>query len=99
MYIYIFVPVRYARFKRGRSKSSSPAVATAMVSYQQILYKYLLTSDACIKENIENGVIHVVEVPNDYGPATKVTGLLHLTNNIRSDVNPDYWIISDVSTF
>jgi hypothetical protein len=60
----------------------------------------ILSRDTTLTIALSSGVIQVIEIEKDYGPATKFVGMLYYQHLIHQNTNgltilPDYWIVAD----
>ena len=88
-YIFLFIPKQYKRFKRKHNNNEDISFSKTLIT--------ILNSSITLKEHIDN-IIHIIEVDYDWGPITKVMGMLQYNSDwylSHSNKQPDYWIICD----
>lgn len=93
----VFVPKVYRRFKR-RSHNDT---ATSMVTTAHLLERSIRENAPDLAAHLDSSRIHVVPVETDYGPITKLTGLLHHYSSacarqqqqLRRPI--DFWVFGD----
>ena len=94
-YIFIFIPKQYKRFKRKQEYHDDDG--NLVVTFSRKLIS-ILNSSIELHEYIINNMINVIEIDKDWGPITKVIGMLQYNNDwLKYDYRkqPDYWIIGD----
>lgn len=87
--IVISLPSKYRRFKRKKHLNKHESNSDA-------LRRYLSKTEA--KSFLDKSNIVIVDLDKDYGPATKLSGLLTFYNSTYVSVHgsePDFWIIGD----
>lgn len=105
-YIFIHVPQRYRRFKqKTRKLSSEMKKLSGPMTYAQKLREVLASNDMLLKLQASSNpspkvIVH--EIERDWGPATKLVGLLQINSNWSISYRdadflqpPDYWLIAD----
>lgn len=92
-YIFIFIPKQYKRFKRKKDFNNNEKI-----SFQNSLTN-ILNNTIILKEYILKNIINVIEIETDWGPISKVMGMLYYNENLynynKYNTRPDYWIIGD----
>ena len=94
-YIFIFIPKQYKRFKRKQEYHDDDG--NVVVTFTRKLIS-ILNNSIELQEYIINNMINVIEIDKDWGPITKVIGMLQYNNDwLKYDYRkqPDYWIIGD----
>lgn len=86
--ICIFVPNKYRRFKRKNSVKYD-------LQNSEVL-KSMLLSSATMGPHLVNGLIEILGMELDYGPASKFMGFLWYTQYLYSESSvPDFWVVGD----
>ncbi len=108
-YIFVFVPAQYKRFKRKPGTGSSGfAESFACMTEQHLAGSFPSSARVRVHRscgNTENGndantVVRVVEVEDDWGPATKYVGFLQYASEWAQQASageqaPAYWVVGD----
>ena len=98
-YIFIFIPKQYKRFKRKKDyNNNNNNNNNEQISFKKSLMN-ILNNTLILKEYIRKNIINVIEIEKDWGPISKVMGMLYYNDNwynynIKNN-RPDYWIIGD----
>lgn len=90
--IFVFVPMEYKRFKWAYDVSPKQYLQGRLNSFCSVL------TNKC------NGKVLVQETPDDWGPATKLVGLiwvLHMTKTSASNLSGfiSHWVVCDDDVF
>lgn len=92
----VFVPKIYRRFKR-RSHNDT---ATSMVTTAHLLERSIREHAPDLATHLDSSRIHVMPVETDYGPITKLSGLLHhhatACRGAQRNAAPiEFWVFGD----
>ena len=109
-YIFVFVPAQYKRFKRKPSAGSNDISKSFACMAEQHLMDHFPPSNrarvyetcraARSNEEKPKTTIRVVEVKEDWGPATKYVGFLDyagdwISRASEGELAPAYWVVGD----
>lgn len=86
--IFIFIPKFYYRFK-SRNENLNTGRNMSVALYNQLMF----FGNSDIVEWLEQGMIHIIETPIDWGPATKYLGIFDNIHLVNADI--DYWVVGD----
>jgi len=91
--VVVFVPQTYKRFRR----KSNNATATEMLTTVDFLAHSLRENAPHLSPHLApNGRIRLLSMETDFGPATKLAGILvHRLALQRAGCNPAFWVFGD----
>jgi hypothetical protein len=100
--ITIFIPSYYRRFKsksRPIVDQDNSKTSNSFESFKDLLMRTLRAkNDRIITNALNKGIIEVIEIKNDWGPISRIVGLLDYfkeqSQGMRSS-NSDFWIVCD----
>ena len=101
-YIFIFIPLKYARFSRLKRtvKEMSSNSEIESENFRELLIAKL-SQETAISALISLEVLQIITIEKDWGPVTKFAGILFYYYQIKKEAIqlrhplPDYWVVCD----
>lgn len=88
--ILVFVPKVYKRFKRKSDNDAATETATTV----DLLDMTLREKAPHLAQHLDSGTLKLVLLSRDYGPITKLVGILQYRLSNKT-LRPDYWVFGD----
>lgn len=94
--VVVFVPKSYKRFKRKSNNDTATTVLTTADFLDHSIRKH---APPHISSHLDSGIIRLVQVKHDLGPATKLAGILQhrskLARESPTPCAPAFWVFGD----
>ena len=96
--VVVFVPKSYKRFKRKSNNDTATTVLTTVDFLDHSIRKH---APPRISSHLDSGTVRLVQVKHDFGPATKLVGILQHRSKLASggqsptSCAPAFWIFGD----